>query len=64
MEGWQYKAAFVIQFRVDADIETGAFEGRIEHIASSRAIRFHSLEDMLAFIAAVLADMRAEEGNL
>jgi hypothetical protein len=32
MEGWQYKAAFVIQFRPETDIEAGRFEGRAEHV--------------------------------
>jgi hypothetical protein len=64
MEGWQYKSAFVIQFRSDADVLAGVFEGRVEHVASCRAIRFHSLEDLLTFVATVLADVRkAEEDN-
>src|SRR4030095_1283962 len=33
MEGWQYKAAFVIQFRPETDIGAGRLEGRIEHMA-------------------------------
>ena len=40
MEGWQHKAAFVIQFRPETDIEAGRFEGRIEHVASTRASDF------------------------
>ena len=31
MDGWQYKAAFVIQFRPETDINEGRFEGRVEH---------------------------------
>jgi len=58
MEGWHYKAAFVIQFRPATEIEAGRFEGRVEHIASTRATRFHSLEELLAFIAGVLAEVR------
>ena len=54
MEGRQYKAAFVIQFRPETDIEAGRFEGRVEHIASSKATRFHSLDELLGFIAGVL----------
>src|SRR5437870_9725389 len=42
MEGWQHKAAFVIQFRPDTDIEAGRFEGRVEHIAPTKATRFLS----------------------
>ena len=53
MEGWQYKAAFVIQFRPETDIEAGRFEGRVEHVASYKATRFHSLDELLSFIASV-----------
>jgi hypothetical protein len=61
MDGWQHQAAFVIQFRPDTDVELGRFEGRIEHIASSRTIRFQSLDQLLAFIAQVLAQVRLSE---
>ena len=61
MEGWQYKAAFVIQFRPETDIEAGRFEGRVEHIASTKATRFHSLDELLGFIASVLTDVRNTE---
>jgi hypothetical protein len=59
MEGWQYKAAFVIQFRPETDIGAGRFEGRVEHMASSKASRFHSLDELLAFIASVLTEVRS-----
>jgi hypothetical protein len=61
MEGWQHKAAFVIQFRRETDIEAGRFEGRVEHVASYKATRFHSLEELLGFIASVLAEIRNTE---
>jgi hypothetical protein len=61
MEGWQYRAAFVIQFRPETDIERGRFEGRIEHMASSKATRFHSLEELLGFIATVLTEVSSTE---
>ena len=51
MEGWQYKAAFVIQFPPETDIEAGRFEGRAEHVASFKATRFHSLDEVFDFIA-------------
>jgi hypothetical protein len=57
MAGWQYRAAFVIQFRPETDIEAGRFEGRIEHIVSYKATRFHSLDELLVFIASVLAEV-------
>ncbi len=58
MEGWQHKAAFVIQFGPETDIEAGRFEGRVEHFTSTRATRFHSLDELLVFIANVLAEVR------
>ena len=61
VEGWQYKAAFVIQFRPETDIEAGRFEGRVEHVGSSRATRFHSLDELLSFIASALAEVRKTE---
>lgn len=61
MEGWQYRAAFVIQFRPETDIGAGRFEGRVEHMASSKATRFHSLDELLAFIASVLAEVSGTE---
>jgi hypothetical protein len=64
MDGWEHKAAFVIQFRPETDVKAGRFEGRIEHIPSSRAIRFQSLDELLTFIAKLLAIVqRAEETN-
>ena len=64
MDGWEHKAAFVIQFRPETAVEAGRFEGRIEHIPSSRAMRFQSLDQLLTFIAEVLANVqRNEETN-
>jgi len=47
--------AFVVQFREHADVERGQWEGRIEHVTSGQAAHFQSLEELLAFIARVLA---------
>jgi hypothetical protein len=55
--GWQYRAAFVIQFQPETEIEAGRFEGRVEHIVSSKATKFHSLDELLGFIASVLAEV-------
>lgn len=66
MEEWQYRAAFVVQFRPETDIPAGQFEGRVEHVSTSKAVRFHSLFELLAFIANVLADVNKndhEENN-
>jgi len=61
MQGWQSMASFVVQFRPETDIEAGRFEGKVEHIASYNAVRFHSLEDLLSFIEQVLADLKKTE---
>ena len=55
MEGWQQKAAFVIQFRPETDIAAGQFAGKVEHVTTCQAARFQSLEELLGFMAAVLA---------
>jgi hypothetical protein len=60
-EEWQYKAAFVIQFQPETDIAAGRFEGRVEHVASHEATRFHSLDELLGFIASVLTEVRNTE---
>ena len=59
--GWQYRAAFVIQFRPETDIEAGRFEGKVEHIASYKAMQFHSLDELLGFIASVLTEISNTE---
>jgi hypothetical protein len=46
--------AFVVQFRAEADVEGGRFEGRVEHVVSGQASLFHSLEELLSFMASVL----------
>jgi len=61
MSGWQHKAAFVVQFRPETNIDAGRFEGRVEHVATNRAIRFHSLDELLGFIAIVLKEVRDTE---
>ena len=59
MEPWQTRAAFVVQFRGDTDIESGRIEGKVEHIASYEAARFHSLDELLAFVARVLKEIKS-----
>jgi len=56
-----HKTAFVIRFDSNADIESGRIEGRVEHVASYRAKRFHCLEELLSFVDRVLKEVRAEE---
>jgi hypothetical protein len=51
--------AFVVQFRAETEIEQGRCTGRVEHVVTGQATRFASLEELLAFIAQVLATVRA-----
>jgi hypothetical protein len=60
VKGWQYKGAFVIQFRPESDVKSGRFEGKVEHVASYKTTRFHSLDELLDFIDRVLKEARAE----
>ena len=50
--------AFVVQFRAETEVERGACTGRVEHVVSGQAMHFQSLEELLAFIARVLATVR------
>jgi hypothetical protein len=50
--------AFVVQFSASDDDHT-AFRGRVERIASGESRRFHSGEDLLAFMADSLGRTRS-----
>ncbi|HEX5733805.1 MAG TPA: hypothetical protein VF131_13295 [Blastocatellia bacterium] len=50
----------MIQFMANADIQSGRLEGRVEHVSSSKAAHFHTLDELLIFLARVLTDVRAE----
>lgn len=49
--------AFVVQFRTQPSRAQMDWEGRAEHVVSGRVTHFHSLEELLAFICRVLADV-------
>jgi hypothetical protein len=50
----------VVQFRAQPTEASSAYEGRVEHLVSGQVARFHSLEELLAFMVSVLADMQAQ----
>ena len=52
---WSVHRAFVVQFRAETDTEQGQWVGQVEHVASGQETPFHSLADLLAFFARVLA---------
>ena len=58
----------MIQFAADVDIKTGKLEGRVEHLASSNSVSFHSLDELLTFVDRILTGVRVtaaqQLGNL
>ena len=60
---WQHTGAFVLRLQAGANPEQGRFEGHIEHVASGQALRFRSLEELLAFLTRVLADVDQEQSE-
>lgn len=50
--------AFVVQFRVETNVRRRRYAGRVEHVVSGQATHFASLEELLAFIGRVLANVR------
>jgi hypothetical protein len=59
MQGLQHDGAFVVQIGDCVDFETDRVEGRVEHVASGRTMRFESINELLTFMARVLAEARA-----
>jgi len=53
--------AFVVQLRWDADGEHGDVRGRVEHLNSMQATRFESVEELMAFIARVVAALQVDD---
>jgi hypothetical protein len=47
--------AFVVQLYATAAVAQGQLAGRVEHILSGQATHFHTLEELQAFMARVLA---------
>ena len=49
--------AFVVQFRAETDVVHELVVGRIEHVASGQTTEFHSLAELMSFVARVLAEI-------
>ena len=49
--------AFVVQFRTPPTDAPPSYAGRVEHVVSGQMARFHSLEELLAFMIRVLTDV-------
>jgi hypothetical protein len=48
--------AFVVQFRSQPIDTPLSWEGRVEHLSSGQVLRFHSPEELLAFLNRVLTE--------
>ncbi len=55
--------AFVVQFGTETNVPDGRIAGRVEHVSSGQATEFHSLADLLAFIARLLAQAPQQREN-
>ena len=53
--------AFVVQFRTRPH-GAPSWGGRVEHLASYQVGRFHSLDELLAFMRRVLTEVEAQPG--
>ena len=49
---------FVVQFRTPPPGAPARYDGRVEHLVSGQVARFHSLEELLAFMIRVLGDVQ------
>jgi len=48
------EGAFVVQLAAHSRVEHGRWRGRVEHVASGQAVAFESIDDLQAFVVAVL----------
>ena len=51
---------FVVQFRRQATGAPAGYDGRVEHLVSGQVARFHSLEELLAFMTRVLTEVQQQ----
>jgi hypothetical protein len=50
--------AFVVQFRSQPADASLFWQGRVEHLTSGQVLRFHTLEELLTFLARVLTEVQ------
>ena len=50
--------AFVVQFRAQSADAALSWEGRVEHLTSGQVLRFHTPEELLAFLARMLTTVQ------
>ena len=51
---------FVVQFRIQPTGASSRYDGRVEHLVSGQVARFHSLEELLAFMTRVLSEVEQQ----
>jgi hypothetical protein len=49
-----------VQFRAQPTDASSTHEGRVEHLLSGQVARFHSLEELLAFMVRLLTDVEEQ----
>ena len=54
---------FVVQFRAQPTGGSSPYDGLVEHLVSGQVARFHSLEELLAFMVSVLADVQDQPNS-
>jgi hypothetical protein len=54
--------AFLVQFRLQSTEASPAYAGRVEHVVSGEGTRFHSLDELLAFMIRVLRHVQQASG--
>jgi hypothetical protein len=53
--------AFVVQLAAEAKPEQREVHGRIEHVVSMKATHFHSIEELMSFMARVVTVLEADD---
>jgi hypothetical protein len=55
---------FVVQFRAQPTEASSPYDVRVEHLISGQVARFHSLEQLVAFMVSVLEEVQAQSDSL
>jgi hypothetical protein len=50
----------VVQFRAQPTGASPFYDGRVEHLVSGQVARFHSLEELLAFMIRMLTEVEEQ----
>jgi hypothetical protein len=55
--------AFAVQFRSQPTGVSPSYDGRVEHLVSGQVARFHSLEELLAFMIHRLTEVEEQSDS-